>query len=375
MEDADFLVIGGGIAGLSAAASLAPHGRTIMVEGEDALGRHSSGRSVAFSHYGIGNRAVRALTAWSRPFFETPPEGFSPSPIARLFPSLYFATEGDLERLAALEADMAAFTGAAHRVGEDEMKRLCPVLRTGAGAAIAGLLDPTGLKLDAEAMLQGYARAIRAGGGSVLTGRRVARIAAKGPGWRVETESGESFAAPVLVDAAGAWADGVAAMAGIAPIGIRPTRRTLVQLRIAPLAPASLPLTIDALGRFYFKPEAGGRLWLSPHDETACDPGDCAAGEIDVALAIDRLGKAVDWNVERVERRWAGLRSFAPDRLPVYGFAPRRSDFFWFAGQGGFGIQTAPAAAKIGAALLLGLAPDPMVASIDPEPYGAARFA
>jgi D-arginine dehydrogenase len=132
---------------------------------------------------------------------------------------------------------------------------------------------------------------------------------------------------------------------------------------------------LDARGTFYFKPEAGGRIWLSPHDETPCPPSDCAPEEIDVAIAIDRLQQAVDWDVEQVEHRWAGLRSFARDRLPVYGFAPGAPGFFWFAGQGGFGIQTAPAAARIGAMLLLGHPPDPMIAGIDPEPYSASRFA
>ena len=179
----------------------------------------------------------------------------------------------------------------------------------------------------------------------------------------------------VVVSAAGAWAEAVARTAGVKPIGLQPYRRTMVQLRVDPPVPDDLPLVIDALGRFYFKPEAGGRLWLSPHDEIPCDPCDAAADEYDVALAIDRLQQAVDWRVERVEHSWAGLRTFAPDRLPVYGFAPDAPDFFWCAGQGGFGIQTAPAAAKLAAAMLLGWSPDPMVARIDPAPYSAARFA
>jgi D-arginine dehydrogenase len=131
-----------------------------------------------------------------------------------------------------------------------------------------------------------------------------------------------------------------------------------------------LPLVVDAGGRFYFKPEAGGRLWLSPHDETPCEAGDCAPEELDIALAVDRLQQVVDWRVERVEHAWAGLRSFAPDRLPIYGYSRPGSGFFWCAGQGGFGIQTAPAAARMAAALLLGTDPGP----IDPTPYSAARF-
>jgi D-arginine dehydrogenase len=159
-------------------------------------------------------------------------------------------------------------------------------------------------------------------------------------------------------------------MAGAAPLGLQPYRRTLLQLRVDPPAPPDLPLVIDALERFYFKPEAGGRVWLSPHDETACAPCDCVPEELDVAVAIDRLQSIVDWSVERVERSWAGLRTFAPDRRPVYGFDPRIPGFFWCAGQGGFGIQTAPAAAKLAAALLLGRAPE-----LDPGPYAPGRFA
>jgi D-arginine dehydrogenase len=174
----------------------------------------------------------------------------------------------------------------------------------------------------------------------------------------------------VLVDAAGAWADPVALLAGVKPLGIAPLRRTMVQLRVAPSAPADLPLVLDLAETFYFKPEAG-RLWLSPHDETPSAPCDAAPEEIDVATAIARVEEVIDWRVERVEHRWAGLRSFAPDRLPVYGFAPGDPAFFWFAGQGGFGIQTAPAAADLAARLLLGDAPG----AIDPAAYAPGRFA
>jgi D-arginine dehydrogenase len=178
----------------------------------------------------------------------------------------------------------------------------------------------------------------------------------------------------MLVNAAGAWASPVAAMAGASPIRITPYRRTIVQLVIDPPAPAALPLVIDAEERFYFKPEAGGRLWLSPHDESAIAPCDVAPEELDVAIAIDRLEKVVDWRVLKRERAWAGLRSFAPDRAPIYGFDPHAAGFFWFAGQGGFGIQTAPAAAVIGAALLLGRAMPEMVRGIDVERYAPGRL-
>jgi D-arginine dehydrogenase len=159
----------------------------------------------------------------------------------------------------------------------------------------------------------------------------------------------------------------------VTPLDIRPYRRTMVQLRTDPAPPAGLPHIAHIGGSFYFKPEAGGRLWLSPHDEIATIACDAQPEEIDVALAIDRFEHVVDWRVAALEHKWAGLRSFAPDRLPVYGFDPREPAFFWCVGQGGFGIQTAPAAARLAAALLLRRAPD--VPGVDPDRYRPGRFA
>ena len=173
----------------------------------------------------------------------------------------------------------------------------------------------------------------------------------------------------MLVNAAGAWADEVAALAEVPPLVITPYRRTVVQLRTAPAPPAELPLVLDLGGQFYFKPEAG-KLWLSPHDEAPSPPCDAAPEELAVAEAIDRFEGVVDWQIERVEHKWAGLRSFAPDRLPVYGFDPGHPRFFWCVGQGGFGIQTAPAAADLAARLLLGEAPG----TVDPAPFLPGRF-
>jgi D-arginine dehydrogenase len=232
------------------------------------------------------------------------------------------------------------------------------------------LLEPSCADIDVAALHAFYLKAARRQGATLVTRARVERAERRRSGWAIASACG-TFEADILVNAAGPWADEVAGLSGLAPLGIRPYRRTIVQLRVDPPAFAHLPLVIDASGRFYFKPEAGGRLWLSPHDESPCEPCDCAPEEIDVALAVHRLQQVVDWRVERVERSWAGLRSFAPDRLPVYGFAPGREDFVWFAGQGGFGIQTAPAAAELAAALLLGRAPGP----VDPAPYAPGRLA
>lgn len=351
---ADFLIIGGGIAGLSAASRLARHGKVMVLEAEEALGYHSSGRSVSFSHYGIGNSAVRGLTAWSRPFFEAQPEGFCPSPLCRTIPTLYFATAESLPDLEALEAEMSRFTDRTRRIDAEAMSALCPALRTGEDAAIQGVLDPTGLKLDADALLQSYARAVRSGGGEVLNGRRIASIERPGDGWRVVSEGGEHWSAPVLINAAGAWADRVAALAGVPPIGLEPKRRTIIVVDPpAGIDIGSWPFAHSVAGDFYMLPEAG-QLLVSPVDEVEDGPCDAAPDEYDVALAADRLEHYTTVPVTRIAHRWAGLRSFVADRTPTAGFEPAAPGFFWLVGQGGYGLQTAPAMSAIVEALVTG---------------------
>jgi D-arginine dehydrogenase len=199
------------------------------------------------------------------------------------------------------------------------------------------------------------------------------RAERRGDGWTVTLGHGSTISASVLVNAAGAWADRVAEAAGAAPLGIAPKRRTMVQLRIGRSGLKDLPLVDGADGSFYFKGETDNSVWLSPHDEIVSEPCDAAPEEIDIATAIHRFEQVVDWPIERVERSWAGLRSFAPDRLPVYGFDPDAPGFFWCAGQGGFGIQTSPAAAKFAAALLLE-EESLLDADIDPAVFSPRRF-
>src|SRR5262249_11403299 len=218
-----------------------------------------------------------------------------------------------------------------------------------------------------------YLKMARRGGARIVTDSGIEQIARFDGGWQLASR-GESFAADVVVNAAGAWADPVAALAGVAPIGIAPYRRTVSQLEVVPAVASTMPLVIDANEQFYFKPVAGGRIWLSPADETLSVPCDAAPEEIDIAMAIDRMEQAVDWTIRRVERSWAGLRSFAPDRAPVIGFDPHVPGFFWFAGQGGSGIQTAPAAAVLAANLLLGRPMPAVVAAIAAERYAPSRF-
>ncbi|MBV8686072.1 MAG: FAD-binding oxidoreductase [Alphaproteobacteria bacterium] len=354
---ADVAIVGAGMAGASLAAELAPHAAVLLLEAEDRPGYHATGRSAAFWSETYGGPFVQPLTTASGAFLRE--RGFLGHR-----QGLHLA---DAAGRAALDAMEAEFGGAVElrRLGRSEIESLVPGLRP---ECDDGLLEPSCADIDVSGLHAFYLAAARRAGARLETRAPLAGASRHGGRWTIETPAG-LFEADLLVDAAGAWADEVARASGVGALGIRPYRRTLVQLRVSPPAPAGMPLVVDALGRFYFKPEAGGRLWLSPHDETACEPCDAAPDELDVATAIDRLERTVDWRVEHVERRWAGLRSFVPDRRPVYGFDPAEPGFFWFAGQGGFGIQTAPAAARLAAALILARDPE-----IDPAPYRPGRL-
>ncbi|MBA3676779.1 MAG: FAD-binding oxidoreductase [Sphingosinicella sp.] len=366
----DIAVIGAGIAGASIAAELAPHARLILVEAEDYPGYHSTGRSAAFWSESYGGPFIRPLTVASGLFLGNPPADFSDCPFLSPRGAIYLASSDDDDALRPLEEQFAESDLMLKKLGRRELSSIIPGLRP---EWDRGLAEDSCRDIDVAALHAAYLKQARKHGAELVLNAKALQIERSPGGWRVHSSAGD-FEATKIVNAAGAWADTVARMAGLPALDIRPHRRTMVQLRVNPTAAPDLPLIIDALGSFYFKPEAGGRLWLSPHDETPSEPGDCAPDEIDVALAVERLQQVVDWKVEKVERRWAGFRSFAPDRLPVYGYAAGRDDFFWFAGQGGFGIQTAPAAAKLAAALFLGQTPDPLVAGVDPDPYLAERF-
>jgi D-arginine dehydrogenase len=216
--------------------------------------------------------------------------------------------------------------------------------------------------------------AARRAGTRIATNAELVSAARAAGHWTIETRAGRIYA-DILVNAAGAWASRIAGLAGAAPIPITPHRRTIVQLATDPPMPIDMPLIMDASERFYFKPEPGGRLWLSPHDEFSVIAHDVAPEELDIAIAIDRFERVVNWRILKKERAWAGLRSFSPDRVPVYGFDDRAEGFFWFAGQGGFGIQTGPAAAAISAGLILKRMPDAFVSNIDANLYSPKRFA
>lgn len=359
------------MAGLSLAAHLAADARVLVIEAEDAPGYHATGRSVAFWTESYGGPGVQPLTTVSGPMLAKPDADLSAESFLTPRGALHIG--GGVEEPAAREmARLFGGQGVEMRLlDRAAMAERVPGLRERWTVAVE---EPSCCDIDAAALLAAYRALFLRRGGELRCGCALAGGARRGNGWLLRTAMGE-IACDILVDAAGAWADAVALSCGVAPIGIAPLRRTVLQLRTDPLAPADLPLVLDLGGKFYFKPVAGGRIWLSPHDEVPDRPGDVAPDEIAVAEAIARLEQVVDWRVEAVERKWAGLRSFAPDRLPVYGFDPAMPGFCWFAGQGGFGIQTAPAAALVGAALLTGATADPRVAHIDSDPYSAGRFA
>ncbi len=365
----DIAIIGAGMAGASLAAEAAPHASIVLLEAEDQPGYHSTGRSAAFWSETYGGPFVQPLTTASRALLATPDPDFSEHSFLTPRGALHIADQdGD----AYLDDLLESFGGtvALQSLDRDALVARLPMLRAGWHRAVA---EPSCADIDVAALHAAYLRSARREGAMLIANAAVTGMAREGAGWLLATEAGP-VAADIVVNAGGAWADPIARLAGARAIGVRPYRRSMVQLAMTPPADPAMPLVMDAAERFYFKPEAGGRLWLSPHDEIACEPCDAVPEELDTAIAIDRFERAVDWPIGRVERRWAGLRSFAPDRLPVYGFDPLVPGFFWCAGQGGFGIQTAPAAAKLAAALLLRRKPDSAVAEIDPAAYAPGRF-
>jgi D-arginine dehydrogenase len=347
-QDFDVVVIGAGMAGASAAAEIARTRRVVLLERESQPGYHSTGRSAALFSETYGNAVVRALSRASREFLYAPPDGFVEHPLVRTRGSLHIARNDQIAALNAFFAlpDIAAN---ARLVDAKEAKRLCPLLRD--GYAVAAILEPDAADVDVHALHQGYLRQFRARGGVLVTDAGVTALQKKSANWVVATTVGE-FGAPVVVNAAGAWADEVAILAGLGPLGITPNRRTALLID-APhgIDVDALPNTIDIEEKFYFKPDAG-KLFLSPADETPSLPCDAQPDEMDVAIAIDRVQQAADIDVRHVRRKWAGLRSFAPDRSPVIGYDERTTGFFWLAGQGGYGIQTAPAASLLASVLV-----------------------
>lgn len=354
MTECDFFIVGAGIAGASAAYGLAPLGSTIVAEAESQPGYHTTGRSAAFFSETYGNAVIRALTAASRSFFVAPPDGFSEAPLLGDRGVLHIGRSDQREKVAEKAREVAELSPSTRQLDGDGVRTLAPALR--ADYAVCGLLEPEAKDIDVHALHHGFLRAAKKRGSKLITGARVVALQRRGERWRVETEAG-SYTARIIVNAAGAWGDEVAALAGSRAVGLAPKRRTILigELANAPRGGdmRRWPLVIDIDETFYFKPESGGLL-ISPCDETPTPPCDARPEEADIASAIARVGAAADLSIRRLVNKWAGLRTFAPDRTPVVGYDGGVPGFFWFAGQGGYGIQTSPAMSRLAAALATG---------------------
>ena len=370
---ADFLIVGAGIAGASIAYWLAPHAGVIMLERESQPGYHSTGRSAALYMESYGPPQVRALTCASREFFDHPPAGFTDHPLLTPRGALFVARPDQLEQLDEHEALVRSVSDKVQRLSADEACARVPVLRREeVGGAV---YEEDACDIDVHGLHQGFLRGARAAGARVVCDADVQGLTYADGQWRVSTSQGE-FRAPVVINAAGAWADVIGRMAGARPIGLVPKRRSAFTFAVdAAHDSAAWPMFMNVDQSFYIKPDAG-LLLGSPANADPVEPHDVQAEELDIAIAIDHIQNATTLAIRRPSHVWAGLRSFVDDGSFVGGFDDALTGFFWAAGQGGYGIQTAPAAGETYAALARGLAvPAPVAAfGVKEEALGCDRL-
>ncbi len=351
-QHADFVIVGAGIAGAAAGYWLAPHGRVVILERESQPGYHSTGRSAALFMESYGTPQVRALTLASRAFFEAPPDGFAGHPLLSPRGALLVAAPGQEAALEAHWRMVQAIMPDARRLDPAQTCALVPVLRR---ELVAGsVLEPGAADMDVAAIHEGYLRGVRRAGGAVVCDAAVTALRRTGEVWRVQAGAAE-YEAPVVLDAAGAWADELAVMAGADPLGLQPRRRSAMIFAPPPgIDVTHWPLVFGATEDWYLKPDAG-MLLGSPANADPVPAQDVQPEELDIALAIHRIEEATTLQIRRPVRTWAGLRSFLPHGDLVAGFDRRVPGFFWIAGQGGYGIQTSAAMGEACAALARGL--------------------
>ncbi|HXV36047.1 MAG TPA: FAD-dependent oxidoreductase, partial [Myxococcota bacterium] len=375
MRQFDFAVIGAGIAGASAAFELQSRGRTILLEREALPGQHTTGRSAAFSAESYGNRVVALLTRAARATFEQPPSGFARHPLARRCPILWVARAEQAQRLHARAQRAIAAGAQLEPIDAAAARALFPALR--AEPVASAFVEARALHLDVSGLLDSYLAGFRARGGDLAKRAEVCELRQIGGGWELRLRGDVALRARVVVDAAGAWADEIASLAGARRIGLAVLQRTAFTFEPPAGADiASWACLIDADEAFYVKPE-GARLLGSPCDETPVAPCDPSPQEIDVARAVERIERATMLEIRRIPSRWAGLRSFVADRAPVIGMDPALPGFCWLAAQGGFGVMTAPACARAAAALIVDgeLPADLAALGLTPEMLAPARAA
>ena len=351
----DFAIIGGGIAGASLAYRLAEalgSGENVRVfEREDRPGYHSTGRSAAVYTETYGPPVIRALTAGSRPFFDNPPQGFASHDLLHPLGLLLAGTETARAQAEKIYADCRALTPNVTFLEGAEITDLVPVLKPEWSAV--GVLEPDAMSMDVAALHEGYLRGFKAMGGEIIVNAEILGLNSSSTGWDIETKAG-NWKAQTVINAAGAWADEVAGLAQLSPLGLQPKRRTAIVFQSPDDLPdTGWPMVNDVEETFYFKPDAG-RILASPEEETPMPACDVQPDELDIAITVDRLQQATTFDIKRIDNKWAGLRSFFSDGVPCAGFDAANSDFFWLAGQGGYGITTSDALARLSTALLLG---------------------
>jgi D-arginine dehydrogenase len=365
-------VIGGGIAGTSAAYELAERAEVTLFERESTCGYHSTGRSAALFTECYGDPIVRRLAIASRSFLERPPTGFSDELVVHPRPVMFIGTTAQQAALATALAEYSSMVPAVHGVSTAEALRLCPVLDP--AVIHGGIIEPEARDIDVHALHIGFQRGTRARGGAIVTMSAVTALTPSGRGWTLTVGDTEHHA-DVIVNAAGAWCDVVGRMAGAQSIGLIPKRRTAFTIVPPTPGPLPWPMVIDVDEQFYFRPE-GVHLLASPCDETPVEPQDVRHEEIDVALGIERVQSVTTLRIRSVVRAWAGLRSFVADHRPVNGWDPDLPGFYWIAGQGGFGIKTSPAMGRFAAAMILdGEPPEDLAAvGVTAEAAGVERL-
>lgn len=351
MRRYDVLVIGGGISGVSIACEIAEHRSVGLLDMEPALAYHTSGRSLATFLESYGGPVIRALTTGSRATFENPPDIMDP-PLLSPLGLLWLGPEGESELIRGLHDAVHDMVPDAYIVTPEEAEEINPALRR--GYTELGMFEPGATEIDVHKLHQGYVRGLRQRSGEVHTSAGLALAQRVGSTWRMTDTAGNEYEAEVIVNAAGSWVDQVAALAGAKPIGIRPLRRT-VFLVVPPegLPARGIPLTGNIANTWYFMP-LGEMFACSPAEETLSGPCDAKPDEKEIARALEEINDATILNARHIKNPWAGLRNFVPDGVPVVGYDEQAEGFFWYAGQGGYGMQIAPALSKTGAALLAG---------------------
>ncbi len=347
----DFIIVGAGMAGASCAFFLSGKGSVLMLEMESQPGYHTTGRSAALFAPSYGNAQIRALSAGGQPFFFGPPDGFCEAPLLTPRGALFIGRDDQLDSLNETYEDASKTLDSLSLLTTAQVCELVPAMRPDYVAG--GILDSGALDMDVNAIHQGFLRGARANGTELISNAGVESLVRENGAWTVRA-GGETYTAKVVINAAGAWCDQLADLAGAKRVGLVPKRRTAIIFDgPTDMKFSDWPAFVDVDEEFYARPESGAMMG-SPADETPMDPCDVQPEELDIAIAVDRLQQATTLEIKRITRSWAGLRSFVADKTPVVGFDPVVEGFFWLAGQGGYGIQTAPSMGRVSAALASG---------------------